>query len=59
MLGASSSQSTVPIHELPPARLVIRRQTSAHEHREGTREGSAEVTLSRIISIVESIIGSK
>ena len=43
MLGASSSQPTVPLHELPPARLVIHRQTSAHEQREGTREGSVEV----------------
>ena len=32
-----SSQSTVPLHELPPARLVIHRQTSAHERRKWTR----------------------
>ena len=31
--GAPSSQPTVPLHELPPARLVIHRQTSAHERR--------------------------
>ena len=43
MLGASSSQPTVPLHELPPARLVIHRQTSAHERRKRTREGSIEV----------------
>ena len=36
MLGATSSQPTVPLHKLPPARLVIHRQTSAHEQREGT-----------------------
>ena len=36
MLGALSSQPTVPLHELPPARLVIHRQTSAHERRKGT-----------------------
>ena len=36
MLGATSSQLTVPPHELPPARLVIHRQTSAHERRKGT-----------------------
>ena len=36
MLGAPSSQPTVPLHELPPARLVIHRQTSAHERRKGT-----------------------
>ena len=41
MLGAS--QPTVPLHELPPARLVPHRQTSAHEQREVTREGSIEV----------------
>ena len=28
---------TVPLHELPPARLVMHRQTSAHEQRKGTR----------------------
>ena len=28
-----SSQPTVPLHELPPARLVIHRQTSAHVRR--------------------------
>ena len=38
MLGAPSSQPTVHLHELPPARLVIHRQTSAHERRKGTRE---------------------
>ena len=43
MLGAPSSQPTVPLHELPPARLVIHRQTSAHEQRKGAREGSIEV----------------
>ena len=37
MLGASSSQPTVPLHELPQARLVIHRQTSAHERRKWTR----------------------
>ena len=34
---APSSQPTVPLHELPPARLVIHRQTSAHERRKWTR----------------------
>ena len=29
MLGAPFSQPTAPLHELPPARLVIHRQTSA------------------------------
>ena len=37
MLGAPSIQPTVSLHELPPARLVIHRQTSAHERRKGTR----------------------
>ena len=37
MLGAPSSQPTVPVHELPPARLVIHRQTFAHERRKWTR----------------------
>ena len=37
MLGAPSSQPTVPLHELPPARLVIHRQTSAHKRRKWTR----------------------
>ena len=38
MLGAPSSQPTVPLHELPPAGLhVIHRQTSAHERRKWTR----------------------
>ena len=37
MLGAPSSQPTVPLHELPPARLVIHRQTSAHERLKWTR----------------------
>ena len=37
MLGAPSSQPTVPLHELPPARLVIHRQTSTHERRKWTR----------------------
>ena len=32
-----SSQPTVSLHELPPARLVIHRQTSAHERRKWTR----------------------
>ena len=36
MFGATSSQLTVPLYELPPARLVIHRQTSAHERRKGT-----------------------
>ena len=43
MLGATSNQPAVPPYELPPARLVIHRQTSAHERRKGTREGSIEV----------------
>ena len=37
MLGAPSSQPTVPLHEVPPARLVIHRQTSAHKRRKWTR----------------------
>ena len=37
MLEAPSSQPTVPLHELPPARLMIHRQTSAHERRKWTR----------------------
>ena len=37
MLGAPYSQPTVPLHELPPARLVIHRQTSALERRKWTR----------------------
>ena len=37
MLGAPSSQPTVPLLELPPARLVIHRQTSAHERRKWTQ----------------------
>ena len=36
-LGAPSSQPTVLLHELPPARLVIHRQTSAHERRKWAR----------------------
>ena len=36
ILGATSSQPTLHLHELPPARLVIHRQTSAHERRKGT-----------------------
>ena len=36
ILGATSSQPTLPLHELLPARLVIHRQTSAHERRKGT-----------------------
>ena len=36
ILGATSRQPTLPLHELPPARLVIHRQTSAHERRKGT-----------------------
>ena len=36
MLGATSSHPTVLLHELPPARLVIHRQTFAHERRKGT-----------------------
>ena len=35
ILGATSSQPTLPLHELPPARLVIHRQTSNHEQRKG------------------------
>ena len=35
ILGATSSQPTLPLHELPPARLVIHRQTSAHKRRIG------------------------
>ena len=38
MPWASYSQQTVPLHELPPAMLVIHRQTSAHERRKGTRD---------------------
>ena len=37
MLGATSNQPTVPLHALPPAMLVIHRQTSAHERRKWTR----------------------
>ena len=37
MLGDPSSQLTVPLHELHLARLVIHRQTSAHERRKWTR----------------------
>ena len=37
MLGAPSSQPTVPLHELPPARLMIHQQTSAHKRRKWTR----------------------
>ena len=37
MLGAPSTQPAVPLHEPPPARLVIHRQTSAHERRKWTR----------------------
>ena len=36
ILGTTSCQPTLPLHELPPARLVIHRQTSAHERRKGT-----------------------
>ena len=36
ILGATSSQPILPLHELSPARLVIHRQTSAHERRKGT-----------------------
>ena len=36
ILGATSSQPTLPLHELPPAKLVIHRQTSNHERRKGT-----------------------
>ena len=43
MLGATSSQLTVPLHELSPARLVLHRQTSAQNGVKGTREGSDEV----------------
>ena len=35
MIGAPSRQPTVPLHEPPPARLVIHRQTSAHERLSG------------------------
>ena len=50
MLGAPSSQPTVSLPELPPARLVnvIHRQTSAHEQRKGPREGSIEVGHFRV-----------
>ena len=41
MLGAPSSQPTVPLHELPPARLLIHRQTSAHERRKWTRSAQS------------------
>ena len=37
MPRAPSSQPTVSLHELPPARLVNHRQTSAHERRKWTR----------------------
>ena len=37
MLGAPFSLLTVPLYELPPARLVIHRQTSAHKRRKWTR----------------------
>ena len=37
IIGAPSSKPTVPLHELPLARLVIHRQTSAHERRKWTR----------------------
>ena len=37
VLGAPSSQPTVPLHELPPARLKIHRQTSPHKRRKWTR----------------------
>ena len=37
MLGTPSSHPTVSLHELPPARLVIHRQTSVHERRKWTR----------------------
>ena len=43
MLGAPSSQPTVSLHELPPASLVIHRQTSAHEQRKWT--GSVQSRL--------------
>ena len=43
MLGTLTSQPTVPLHELPPARLVIHRQISAHERCKWTRESSVEV----------------
>ena len=36
ILGATSSQPTLPLHELPPAGLVIHLQTSNHERRKGT-----------------------
>ena len=39
ILGATSSQPTLPLHELPPARLVIHRQTS----NQGDAECSIEV----------------
>ena len=38
MLLAPYSQPTFPLHELPPARLVLHRQTSVHEERKGTRD---------------------
>ena len=43
ILGATSSQPTLPLHELPPARLVIHRQTSAHERRKGTLSVQSKV----------------
>ena len=36
ILGATSSQPTLPLHEQGDDRLVIHRQTSAHERRKGT-----------------------
>ena len=44
ILGATSSQPTLPLHELPPARLVIHRQTSAHERRKGTLDDDKVVS---------------
>ena len=35
--GPIQPANSPPIHELPPARLVIHRQTSAHERRKWTR----------------------
>ena len=41
--GPRATTSFGSQHELYPARLALHRQTSAHERRKGTREGSIEV----------------
>ena len=51
MLGAMSSQPTIPLHELPPARLVIHRQTFAHERRKGHYPNKIRFHLVTIIII--------